>query len=191
MSKFKNRLEKEREELKSRVFSRTNLLEMLEEYVNDADFVSHTIQTKAGLAEKVETMPAKEFRAFLVDIIVDFGVERADAENMMAEYKFKAKNLGPVIDFFNDFLANYLTIGRKVNLFNMEEMSGSLILEDIEEGVKEVKDPRDTNNEKPKKFRKTKAHKKLKAKMGKMDWIKEEGPDEDNLVKIMELAVKK
>ena len=124
----------ERENLKSKAFSRDTFDKLLVTYLNDPEFQSHNMTKKPAdnVAIKTPDYPVKKFRKILYRILIDFGVDAKDAETVKTTYKFKNKTVDGMYDFLTDFIYQYLKTGRRLNLVNKEDMVASIIAEDVE-----------------------------------------------------------
>lgn len=167
MSNFKEYIANERKQLK-KIFSREAYYNILLQYLNDPDFESHIVVKKNGKAKKIKNYPVKKFRKILYNVLIDFGVDEKDAEEVMTTYKFKKKTVEGMYDFISDFVYQYLQSGRKLKLYSKEDSVASIALID-KKGEKnkrrkvkgELTNPVDTKD-----------HKVLKAQSPVPEWDK-------------------
>lgn len=179
--------EKERKKLVKKVFSREAFNSLLVDYLNDPEFESHVMKVSGDEAVKVKTYPVKKFRKILRNILIDFGVDKNDAEAIMTTYKFRKKDVEEMYDFISDFIYQYLSTGRRLKLFEREDAVASIIFEDMDTVTKTYTIGKD----KKKYNRKEKSHKKAKIKSPCPDWQKEELDETgEKVLKAMKIACK-
>lgn len=124
-------IKKERENLKSKVFNKDVYYNLLVTYLNEPEFESHVMKKKGEEAWIIKDHPVKKFRKILFKILVDFGVDKADAEAVMTTYKFNNKTVDGMYDFINDFLYQYLRTGRTLQLINKENCTAALEMKEV------------------------------------------------------------
>lgn len=174
MSKMDDMIKQERENLKSKIFSMDSFTKLLTCYVNDPEFESHTMKKKGEEAHKLATHPVKGFRDTIVRVLVDFGVDAKDAEEGMKNYQFRAKDVQSMYDFITDFIYQYLSTGRKLDLFKREDAIASIYLKDEDETVGKHRLAKNPSRKKK--------HKKLVADSSCPEWQKETLSDDESVV---------
>lgn len=190
----KERIKQEREALKKKVFSFSTFVELLAEYINEPDFESHVMkmgkdEKGEAIAEEIKIYPVKHIRKLCKKVLLDFGVAAADAEKVMdKDYKFAKKDVEGLYEFMSDFLYQYLQTGRRLELFNKNDMNVSIIATEMEEKVKKFPKNKFKDEET---FIKYKTHKKVTAKSSCPEWEKETlTPDQKSVLKSLRKVLK-
>lgn len=139
MSKVEELIKQERANLKKATFSKTTFVKLMATYINEPEFKSHVMKINAGeeTAEVLDDYPVKKFRKMIKNVLTDFGVDAADAEKIMSEYKFKEKDMENMYDFMSDFIYQYLKTGRKFKIFDKVDMNAAIIAKDVKADAKE------------------------------------------------------
>ena len=72
MSKTRDFVKQERENLKSKVFSMDTFTELLATYINDPEYMALNIKNQNGVATEIESYPVKKFRKVIKNVLEDF-----------------------------------------------------------------------------------------------------------------------
>lgn len=194
MSKTRDFVKQERENLKSKVFSMDTFTELLATYINDPEYMALNIKNQNGVATEIESYPVKKFRKVIKNVLEDFGVDKKDSEAIMSEYKFKKKDVREMYDFISELIYLYMNTGKKLNLFKKADVKASIEFVDVDEFEKEY--PIYKKNEKTGKSEKVgvshikaEKHKKVKADSSTPDWKKSKVIN-GKLEKVMKLVCK-
>lgn len=188
MSNAAEYIAQERNNLKSKNFSREAFNKLLLNYINDPEFESHIMKTHGDVVYKITTKPVKQLRTALKQILIDFGVDSKDAEGIITDYKFKKATVDSLYDFMSDVIYQYLSTGRTLKLYDKEDVSSSISLQEYDEFTKKYRNPRTKEMGLP---IKNKKHKKTKVKSATPKWKKETlSEDGKTVVKAMKQVVK-
>lgn len=165
-SKFLQSVAAERANLVKRTFSRTVFNNLIKDYLNDPELISHVMKIEKGEAVKIETQPVKGFRKILRNVLIDYGVDKQEADTMLSTYEFSGKDLDAMYDFMNDFIYYYNKTGRHYKIYDKEDITAQIFLKPQEEEIKSY----------PKKENKVrlKPHAKLGQKSTCAKWNREE-----------------
>lgn len=172
--------------VKSTGFSKKDFNILMEAYINDTEFVAdadHTMKKVDG--EKVlvrnSIKPVKAFRGMLIEMLSELGMDKAEAESMAMNYKFK--KVDAMYDFMNNFIYEYMKTGRKYKLTEKEMMVSSIYIKEKEAQTQKTfkKDP-DTGKETTKVTEKE-AYWSLGQKSSCPDWKKGIKDDAGNVAK--------
>ena len=132
-----------REELANggkRSFSRELFNDLTLAYMNDVDNVTTIAKTKNGEMVTEEINVPQNFRKMIMKILLDFGVDKQEAEKIMTnEYQFK--NLDALYEVASETILNYAGTGKKFNFITKPDLQVSLLIDEFEECVKLNKRP--------------------------------------------------
>lgn len=181
-SKFLARVAKEREGLVKKTFSKALFLELMTHYINDPELKSHVMKVEKGEAVKVMTQPVKGFRKIVRNVLLDYGVDKQEAESIMSSYEFKGKDLEAMYDFMNDFIYYYTQTGRNYKIFDKEDITASIFLKPQKEEIKEYRMKENKVKLHP--------HNKLGQKSTCAKWNREEIDKDGKTVKTMKKVLR-
>lgn len=155
-----------------KTFSRSDFDAMTSALLNEVDYSVDTVSTKNGELVTKTTYPVKEFRGMMKKVLLDYGVDKQEAETMMDEYKF-----GKVTGFYpiaSAAIVEYCGAGKKFDFPTEKDFKGSLTIEDIGATTKEYQSIRKAGEDGPsEKFKvKTEAHRSLKSSGKPPKWLK-------------------
>lgn len=175
MSKFGDLKKEMREEIikgeKKRNHSKTDFNKFTKAFVNDVDFTTHKVKgvDEAGKVIKDEVKPVEEYRKGLKKILIDFGVDKQEAEKIMKEYEIKS--VDGLYEFISELMYEYMDTGKKFSFLPKEDFTGTMWLDDVEADTdwQEYRNP-----SKPGEFiySKRDKHKVLNRKSSCPNWLK-------------------
>lgn len=150
----------------SKTFSRGDFEGLFVAFLNENDYELSAASLKEGeLVQKV-SKPVAEFRKVFYNALLDFGVDKQEAEKMLdGTYQF-TKGAGSY-EFISELLFNYLE-NKKFDFVTKSDFKGSIVLEEREEEEKEFRIP-GTDTKKRKQIKK---HRRIKAKSSAPAWSK-------------------
>lgn len=150
-------------------WSKSDFDTLLQAFLNEKDYTIKKASTKAGSMETSEIKPIKMFRDTVITrLLTDAGLDKCEAEKIASEYEFK--KVDGLYEIISEIIVKYCEAGKKFDFITTEDFKGSLVIEGVEEGVKEHKLPSDPST----KIKvKTKKHKVMKCKSKANDWLKE------------------
>lgn len=122
---------------KVRGFSRSDFDALLLSFINTADYEAVDYKLKDGEKVEVKKYPVKAFREMFKSVLKDFGVDAAQSEAVLDDYKFKKKDIAGMYDFMTEYLIQYLETTRKLTFPTKE--SGSFSLKTVHLDEKLVK----------------------------------------------------
>lgn len=162
-----------REELNNggkRSFSRELFNDLTLAYMNDVEN-NKTVVAKTKNGEMVEeelNVPAN-FRKMIYKILLDFGVDKQEAEKIMTnDYQFK--DLSALYEVASEVILNYAGTGKKFNFIPKPDLQVSLLIDDYEECIKVNKRPGAPDDEAKQVL--YKKHRKAKVDSTCPDWLK-------------------
>lgn len=140
MKTFLETLDEVKAGVKQLSYSQKDFEKLFAAYLNENGYTYDNYKmTQNGLVVSAE-QPVAEFRKFMVDTIVDVTkADRKDVEVAMDKYKFTASSIGFFADFYNEFLFQFMTTGRKYNLGSRQNFCGSISLEPKAASTKKIK----------------------------------------------------
>ena len=172
MKSYNELVNQVREEISNggkRSFSRELFNELTLAYMNDVDNVTTIAKTKNGEMVTEEINVPQNFRKMIMKILLDFGVDKQEAERIMTnDYQFK--NLDALYEVSSELILNYAGTGKKFNFITKPDLEVSLLIDEYEECVKLNKRPGATDEE-AKEVRYQK-HKRAKVSSTCPDWLK-------------------
>ena len=172
MKSYNELVNQVREEISNggkRSFSRELFNELTLAYMNDVDNVTTIAKTKNGEMVTEEINVPQNFRKMIMKILLDFGVDKQEAERIMTnDYQFK--NLDALYEVSSELILNYAGTGKKFNFITKPDLEVSLLIDEYEECVKLNKRPGATDEE-AKEVRYQK-HKRAKVSSTCPEWLK-------------------
>ena len=162
-----------REELNNggkRSFSRELFNELTSAYLNDIDNTTTIAKTRNGELVTEEINVPLDFRRMLFKILLDFGVDKQEAERILTnDYQFK--DVSALYEVSSELILNYAGTGKKYNFITKPDLQCSLIIDDYEEEVKLTKRPGAEESEAKEVL--YKKHRKAKVQSTCPDWLKD------------------
>lgn len=145
-------------------FSRNDFNKLVNAYLNDINYSMDTVVVHDGKTEGRSAAVPKEFREkFIKPILVDFGVPKQEAENIVNNYAFKHAQTDCLYDLIMDIIYQYMETGKKLNFPNREDFTGSIRLKEVDGGVTVNRDGKKTKRGK---------HKTLVKKSSCPSWLR-------------------
>lgn len=157
---------------KKRNHSKSDFNKFAKAFVNDTDFTSYKVKgvDEDGKPVKEEIKPVENFRKDIKKVLLDFGVDKQEAEKIMTDYKFKGTE--SAYEMTSELLYQYLDTGKKFGFMPKDDFNGSIFIDDVEadDDWQEYRIP-----SKPGEVThsKRKAHKVLNRKSTCPNWLKE------------------
>ena len=157
---------------KKRNHSKSDFNKFAKALVNDSDFTSYKVKgvDEDGKPVKEEIKPVENFRKDVKKVLLDFGVDKQEAEKIMTDYKFKSCD--SAYEMTSELLYQYIDTGKKFGFMPKEDFNGSIFIDDVEadDDWQEYRIP-----SKPGEVThsKRKAHKVLNRKSTCPNWLKE------------------
>lgn len=154
--------------LKAKTFKRDDFETMLKGILNTPDY--EAVQAKKdGEGFVNEGTPAvKKVRTSIRKVLIDYGVDKAEADSILDTYEFTA--VDGFYELISEVIYKYMEAGKKFNFLTKEDFQGSLLLNNVEAGTTEHRNMQSDTNEKIKVAHK--AHKVLVRKSKTPDWLK-------------------
>lgn len=157
---------------KKRNHSKSDFNKFAKAFVNDPEFTSYKVKgvDENGQPIKEEIKPVEAYRKDVKKVLLDFGVDKQEAEKIMSEYQFK--NTDAAYEMVSELMYQYLDTGKKFGFMPKEDFNGSIFIDDVEadDDWQEYRIP-----SKPGEFTytKRKAHRTLNRKSTCPNWLKE------------------
>ena len=154
-----------------RSFSRELFNELTAAYLNDVENNKTTIaKTRNGEMIEEEINVPLDFRKMLYKILLDFGIDRQEAERILTnDYQFK--DVSALYEVSSELILNYAGTGKKFNFLPKPDFQCSLIIDDYDEEVKMTKRPGADDSEAKEVL--YKKHRKAIVKSTCPDWLRE------------------
>lgn len=153
-----------------RTFSRTAFDDIAKSLMNDNDYETTVVKTKAKEIVKEKVNPTAIFRnGMLKRILLDAGVDKHEAEEVSK--KLPINNVDGFYELVSETVDAYLNTGKKFTFMPKEDFVGSLVKKEVAKTTKEHRVPSSENGETVK--IETGAHKTLRVKnAGCPAWLK-------------------
>ena len=154
-----------------RSFSRELFNELTAAYLNDVENNKTTIaKTRNGEMIEEEINVPLDFRKMLYKILLDFGIDRQEAERILTnDYQFK--DVSALYEVSSELILNYAGTGKKFNFLPKTDLQCSLIIDDYDEEVKMTKRPGADDSEAKEVL--YKKHRKAKVESTCPSWLRE------------------
>jgi hypothetical protein len=120
-----------------KLYSRTDFDALTTALINTPDYeVEHVGMSKGEVVTK-STKPIQEFRGYVKKVLIDFGVDKIEAENIMTDYKFpKATGIYPLI---TSAITEYCDTGKKFTFPTERDMQASIFIDRKPKQTKQYK----------------------------------------------------
>lgn len=153
---------------KIKSFSKKDFESLFTAFLNEVGYETQIVAVKGGDKVTESVKPVDEFRKVFYNTLVDFGVDKQEAERILTgEYQFK--KVPGAYAFTSEILEQYL-INKDFTFLPKEDFAAKLSIVDVVEQTKEFRVP-----DSDKKVTKTiGAHRKLKSKSSAPKWLKAE-----------------
>lgn len=155
-----------------KTFSRKAFDDLALAYFNEVDYTVESASTKDGKMVTKTLTPVKDLRKMVQRVLLDFGVDKQEAERILSTYQFK--NVDGVYELCSELIYKYMEADKKFAFITKPDFVGSMSLKDVGESVKEYKPISKKGEDAGKPFKvKTKAHKVLDKSSKCPKWLKE------------------
>ena len=157
---------------KKKTFSRTDYDKVVLALVNETDYELTTVGTKGGAVVENTTNPVKEFRSNIKNVLLDYGVDKQEAETVMTSYQFR--KMAGLYGIASASIMEYCGAGKKFDFPTQRDFKGSITIDDVPETTKEYKSIVKPGDNKPQEtFNiRTSQHKTLKSSSKAPSWLK-------------------
>lgn len=141
---------------------------------NDLELSTETVKIHDGEPEVSEIAVTKGFRKFCRKLLESAGMDRSEAARIESG-DFIIQSVEGLYDFFTDAMYRYMEVGNRFDLPSKKDFKGGMILVDVDEVEKEykAKDIKTGKVTDKKINKKTKKHKRLKAKSNAPSYLSE------------------
>lgn len=150
-----------------KTFSRSDFDKLAKAFLNEEGYAVDTISTKDGAMVTNQVMPIKEFRNMLRVILIDFGVDKQEAERVIDGYNIH--NVSGLYEVCSELLFQYIAAGKKFDFMPKSDFIGSISLKELGSSIGEFRDIQD--KDKVIKISK-KAHRLLEKRSKCPKWLK-------------------
>lgn len=150
-----------------KTFSRSDFDKLAKAFLNTPDYKLETVSLKGGELVDKEVEPVKQLRGMIKRILLDFGVDKQEAERVMTD-AYEIHNVDGLYEFVSELLYQYMNTGKKFDFLTREDFAGSILLKDVAETTSTHKDIRTKEEFQVHK----KAHKVLEKKSKVPKWLK-------------------
>lgn len=114
-----------------KIFSRTDFNKLALAYLNEADYKIDVAKVKGDELVISEVFPVQEFRKFIKKILLNFGVDKVEAEKMVKEYKFTS--VEGLYELCSELPFQFMKAGKKFDFISREDFQGSMVLNYVPE----------------------------------------------------------
>jgi len=139
-------------------FSRGDFDKLTKAFLNEIDYKVESVSTKGNELVTKEVFPVQLFRNMIKTILLDFGVDKQEAQRIVESYEFR--NTDGLYEVCSELIYKYVDAGRKFDFIPKEDFNGSIVLKDVSEFVGQYTNIQDGQKISIRK----EAHKLLKAK---------------------------
>lgn len=119
-----------------KTFSRTDFDRLAKAFINTPDYEATTVSLKGGELQEKSVKPVEGFRGMIQAILRDFGVDKAEAERVMSD-SYEIKSVNGLYEFVSELIYVYMDAGKKFDFLPKDDFVGSILLDEIEESVKD------------------------------------------------------
>lgn len=155
---------------KKKTFSQSDFEKLFLAFLNENDYTTEVVKSKGGELVKLPIQPVNEFRRTFHAVLLDYGVDKEQAQSMLdGSYQFR-KVYG-AYEFVSEVLTSYLE-SKTFTFIPKEDFRAVLSIDEIDEVTKEFRVPTGEGEEPRSVKKKVKKHKKMKVKSGAPSWSK-------------------
>lgn len=155
-----------------KIFSKTDFNKLAIAFLNESDYKVNVAKVKGDELVISEIFPVQEFRKMIKKILIQFGVDKVEAEKVMNEYTFT--NVDGFYEVCSELIYKYMEAGKKFDFLSKEDFQGSIVLNHVPETEgtfrtikkKDDSDPIETFKQR------TEAHYVIKSKSKAPKWKK-------------------
>lgn len=150
-----------------RSFSRSAFDRLAKAMVNDINYKIEQAGVKKGELVKKDLYPVQEYRKSLHRILVDFGVDKQEADRILTE-EYEIRHVDGFYELVSELPYQYMNAGKKFDFIQREDFSGSLTIKEVDETTTEHQNIRTKEKFKVKKQK----HKVLEKQSKAPSWLK-------------------
>lgn len=122
-----------------KVFNVQNFNKLGTALINDPEYVATVATTKDGEIETKETRPVAELRKKMIgDVLKAAGHDATEQEKFVNEYQYSTLPLHGVV---SEMITEYMSTGTPFAFTRKEDMKASILIEQQDEVIKEVRSP--------------------------------------------------
>ena len=148
-------------------WSRDAFDKLAKAYVNEVDYTILQASAKGDSYVTKEVKPVQLLRSMIQRILIDFGVDKAEAERVMTE-AYEITKVDGIYELCSELIYQYMDTGKKFDFITREDFAGSLVLKEVGESVSDHKHPTTHEVTRVKKEK----HKVLEKKSKTPQWLK-------------------
>lgn len=149
-------------------FSRSDFDKLAKAFLNTPDYTMESVSQKAGELVRKTHEPVKALRGMIQKILLDFGVDKQEAERVLTD-AYEIRSVEGIYELCSELVYQYANAGKKFDFITREDFAGSILLKEVEEATSTHKDIRTKEEFQVHK----KAHKVLDKKSKVPSWLKE------------------
>lgn len=155
-----------------KTFSKADYDRLLKALLNDTGYKTEYCTVKGGEMVTKEVEVTKMFRESIKRILINFGVDKQEAEKMVTDYQFT--NVDGWYELAAESIYKYIEAGKKYDFPTRQDFKGSLTLKEVDESTGTFTSIRKKGDKTPpEEFKiKTKKHKVLEKKSKAPAWLK-------------------
>lgn len=116
-----------------KTFSYTDFNRLLKAFLNDPEYTTKVASTKDGEVVYKEVKPVEQFRGMIKRVLVDFGVDKQEAENISTSYQFT--NVDGLYEVMSEIIYQYMLADKKFDFMTKERFAGSLTVKSVDKAV--------------------------------------------------------
>lgn len=113
-----------------KTFSHTDFDRLLKAFLNDPEYTTQVASTKKGDVVYKDVKPVEMFRGMVKRVLIDFGVDKQEAENMASKYQFI--NVDGMYEVISEIIYMYMQANKKFDFMPKKDFNGSLTLKSVE-----------------------------------------------------------
>lgn len=150
----------------SKTFNRSLWNKLALAFVNTPEYKAQYVSVKGDEVTDVDSMPVEALRKMFYQVLVDFGVDKQEAEKVLTSYKFR--NADALYEVASELIYQYCAAGKKFDFPQRRDFVGSITISDVAQTISKHKNPHDGSEIEIEKA----AHRVLKTKSKTPKWLK-------------------
>ena len=113
-------------------FSRQDFAKLAKALINPPDYTINAVALRNGEVTTTEVKPIEAFRGVIRRILVDFGVDKQEADRVL-ESAYEIKSVDGFYELTSELIYQYINAGKKFDFITREDFVGSFSLKSVNE----------------------------------------------------------
>ena len=139
LADISNRVTKTKSGKVKKTFNLADEAQLTNSLINDTDYTYEIVKNRNGELVTESVNPAKLVREKIKNVLVDFGVDKQEAENVMSGEKYQMKLDNSLYYFYPHVITLYTDAGKKFNFPQTRDCNASITMQHVGKTTKEYR----------------------------------------------------